>query len=154
MLGVFFVGIAALLLLDQLTKRIVLNTLTKVDTVALIDGIFHLTYCENRGAAFGIMQNRVWFFVVVTVAVFVAVIWYMIKYKPKNKWLNFSLTLLMGGALGNFVDRIFRGYVVDFLDFRLINFPIFNVADCFVVIGAILLAYHIIFSEYEKEKKQ
>ena len=154
MLGVFFVGIAALLLLDQLTKRIVLNTLTKVDTVALIDGIFHLTYCENRGAAFGIMQNRVWFFVVVTVAVFVAVIWYMIKYKPKNKWLNFSLTLLMGGALGNFVDRIFRGYVVDFLDFRLINFPIFNVADCFVVIGAILLACHIIFSEYEKEKKQ
>lgn len=154
MLGVFFVGIAALLLLDQLTKWIVLNTLTKVDTVALIDGIFHLTYCENRGAAFGIMQNRVWFFVVVTVAVFVAVIWYMIKYKPKNKWLNFSLTLLMGGALGNFVDRIFRGYVVDFLDFRLINFPIFNVADCFVVIGAILLAFYMIFSEYEKEKKQ
>ncbi len=154
MLGVFFVGIAALLLLDQITKWIVLNTLTKVDTVALIDGIFHFTYCENRGAAFGIMQNRVWFFVVITIAVFIAVIWYMIKYKPKNKWLIFSLTLLMGGALGNFVDRIFRGYVVDFLDFRLINFPIFNVADCFVVIGAILLACYMIFSEYEKEKKQ
>ena len=154
MLGVFFIGIAVLLLLDQITKWIVLKTLVSVDTVALIDGVFHLTYCENRGAAFGIMQNQVWFFVIVTIVVLTAVIWYMIKHKPENKWLNYSLTLLIGGALGNFIDRIFRGYVVDFLDFRLINFPIFNVADCFVVAGAILLAFYLIFSEYEKEKKQ
>ncbi len=154
MLGVFFIGIAILLLLDQITKWIVLKTLVSVDTVALIDGIFHLTYCENRGAAFGIMQNQVWFFVIVTIVVLAAVIWYMIKHKPENKWLNLSLTLLIGGALGNFIDRIFRGYVVDFLDFRLINFPIFNVADCFVVVGAIILACYLIFSEYEKEKKQ
>lgn len=154
MLGIFFIGIIALLAVDQLSKWIVLNTLTKVETIPLINGVFHLTYCENRGAAFGILQNKVWVFVIITVAVLAAVIYYMLRYRPKSKWLNFSLILLVGGALGNFADRICRGFVVDFFDFCLINFPIFNVADCFVVVGAVMLAGYLIFSEYHKEKKQ
>ncbi len=152
MLGLFFVGIGVLLLIDQLSKWLVLETLTKVDTVALFDGVLHLTYCENRGAAFGILQNQIWFFVFITVLVLVGTGYYMVRYRPQNKWLNVSLLLLVGGALGNFADRIFRGYVVDFIDFRLIDFPIFNVADCFVVIGAFMLAFYLIFSEYNKEK--
>ena len=80
----------------------------------------------------------------------------MIKKKPQNKLLVISLTMLTGGALGNFIDRIFRGYVVDFLDFCLINFPIFNVADCFVVIGAILIAIYILFfsPDFPSDKKK
>ncbi len=153
LLGVFFIGIAVLLAADQITKWIVLEKLTQVETVSLIPNVFHLTYCENRGAAFGILQNQIWIFSVITVTVLLGVIYFMVRYRPKNKWLNVSLILLVGGALGNFIDRIFRGFVVDFLDFRLINFPIFNAADCFVVAGAIMLALYLIFSEYKKEKK-
>lgn len=154
MLGLFFIGIAVLLAADQFTKWMILERLTQVETVPLIRNVFHLTYCENRGAAFGILQNQIWIFVVITVLVLAAVVFYMVRYRPKSKWLNAALILLVGGALGNFIDRIFRGFVVDFLDFRLINFPIFNVADCFVVVGAVLLACYLIFSEYHKEKKQ
>lgn len=154
MLGLFFVGIFVLLAVDQITKLIVLKTLTSVGTMPVLQNIFHLTYCENRGAAFGILQNKTWIFIIITVAVLVAVIYFMVRMRPKNIWLNLSLILLIGGALGNFVDRIFRGFVIDFLDFRIINFPIFNVADCFVVVGAILLGFYIIFSEQKKEKKE
>lgn len=153
-MGLFFVGIFVLLAVDQITKLIVLKTLTSVGTMPVLQNIFHLTYCENRGAAFGILQNQTWIFIIITVAVLVAVIYFMVRTRPKNIWLNFSLILLIGGALGNFVDRIFRGFVIDFLDFRIINFPIFNVADCFVVVGAILLGIYIIFSEQKKEKKE
>lgn len=114
MLGIFFIGIIALLAVDQLTKWVVLNTLTEMETVPLLNGIFHFTYCENRGAAFGILQNQVWVFIVITVLVLVAVIYYMLRYRPTSKWLNASLILLIGGALGNFADRICRGFVVDF----------------------------------------
>lgn len=153
-MGLFFVGVGGLLLLDQLTKWLVLETLTKVDTQALIEGVLHFTYCENRGAAFGILENQIWFFVLITVLVLAGVGYYMVRYRPTSKWLNGSLLLLTGGALGNFVDRIFRGYVIDFIDFRLIDFAIFNVADCFVVVGACMLAIYMIFSEYKKEKNK
>ncbi|MBQ3226363.1 MAG: signal peptidase II [Clostridia bacterium] len=154
LLGLFFVGVGGLLLLDQLSKWLVLETLTKVDTQALIEGVLHFTYCENRGAAFGILENQIWFFIVITVLVLFGVGYYMVRYRPTSKWLNGSLLLLTGGALGNFVDRIFRGYVIDFIDFRLIDFAIFNVADCFVVVGACMLAIYMIFSEYKKEKNK
>ncbi len=154
MLVVFFVGVILLLAVDQLSKWVVLHTLTGVESFPLINGVFHLTYCENRGAAFGILQNQVWVFVAITIAVLTAVIYYMLRVRPKNKWLNISLMLLVGGALGNFIDRIYRGYVVDFFDFCLINFPIFNVADCFVVVGAVTLAVYLIFSEYQKENRK
>ncbi len=154
MLVVFFVGVILLLAVDQLSKWVVLHTLTGVESFPLINGVFHLTYCENRGAAFGILQNQVWVFVAITIAVLTAVIYYMLRVRPKNKWLNISLMLLVGGALGNFIDRIYRGYVVDFFDFCLINFPIFNVADCFVVVGAVMLAVYLIFSEYQKENRK
>lgn len=154
MLGIFFVGIFSLLAIDQLTKWIVLEKLPLGDTVALIEGVFHFTHHRNTGAAWGILDGRIWLLAIVTLVVLVAVIYYMVRYRPKNKWLNASLILLTGGALGNFFDRIFRGFVVDFLDFRLINFPIFNVADCFIVVGAVIFAAYMIFCEYQKEKKQ
>lgn len=147
MLLLFFIGIILLVLIDQLTKLLVINTIKGVETLPLIQDVFHLTYWENRGAAFGILQNQRVFFVVLTILIVLAVVVFMIVKKPKSLMLCTSLTLLMGGAIGNFIDRALKGYVVDFLDFRLINFPIFNAADCFVVVGAVLLAVYLIFME-------
>ncbi len=145
MLSFFFIGSALLVLLDQITKYWAYNNLRTIDYITIINEIFRLNYCENRGAAWGMLQGKIWLFAIITVLVIGAVIWFIIKKKPQSKLLIYSLTLLTGGAIGNFIDRIVRGFVVDFLDFHLINFPIFNVADCFVVVGAILLAVYILF---------
>lgn len=156
MLVLYFIGAALCIILDQLTKFWAFGTLKLSHSIPIIKDFFHFTYCENRGAAFGVLQNQLWLFALITIVVIGAVIYFMIKKKPKNKILIISLTLLTGGALGNFIDRVFRGFVVDFLDFCLINFPIFNVADCFVVIGAILLAVYILFlsPDFPDEKKK
>ena len=155
MLALYFIGVALCIFLDQISKVWAYSTLRLIDSIPIINGVFRLTYCENRGAAFGVLQNQLWLFAIITVVVIGAVILFMIKKKPKNKLLFLSLTLLTGGALGNFIDRIFRRFVIDFLDFCLINFPIFNVADCFVVVGAILLAIYILFfsPDFPDEKK-
>lgn len=151
MLALYCIGVIVLAFIDQLSKLAVLKFVRPVETIPLIENVFHLTYCENRGAAFGILQNRFGLFFCITAVVLVAVTVYMIKKRPQNLCLNLSVTLLVGGALGNFIDRIFRGFVVDFFDFRLIHFAIFNVADCFVVCGAVLLAWYLIFVEGDAE---
>ena len=156
MLRLYFLGAALLALLDQLSKLAVVKYLQPIPSVPLLKGIFHLTYCENRGAAFGILQDRFGLLFVITALVIVAVSVYMVKTRPKSAWLTYSLTLLIGGALGNLIDRVFRGFVVDFLDFCLIHFPVFNVADCFVVSGACLLIVYVLFIEGRKpeDKKE
>lgn len=152
MLVLYIIGSLLLFAADQLSKLIICKLVQPVHTVALWQNVFHLTYLENRGAAFGILQNKFGFFYIVTVLVIVAITVYIVKKRPRSRCLNVSLTLLAGGALGNFADRLFRGYVVDFLDFRFINFPVFNLADCFVVCGAFLLAAYIIFLEGKGKK--
>lgn len=151
MIWFFSVGALALLGIDQFTKWLTIRFIMPVSTVPIIKNVFHLTYIENAGAAFGIMQNKTWLFVVITVLFLAAVLGYFIKRKPQSKLMVCALTLLTGGALGNFIDRIFRGYVVDMLDFRLIHFAVFNMADVFVVAGALLLAYYLIFVEGRKK---
>lgn len=145
MLTFYSIGIAVLALLDQLSKWAVLCFVKPESTIPLWEHVFHLTYCENRGAAFGILQGQFDMFFLVTALVVIVATWFIFKKRPKQFSLNAAITLLVGGALGNFIDRLFRGFVVDFLDFRLIHFPIFNLADCFVVAGAILFAAYIIF---------
>ncbi len=153
MLILFFVGAVLLLALDQLSKLAVCEWVQPLGTVPLLENVFHLTYLENRGAAFGILQNRFGLFYIITILVIVGIVFFLVKKRPKNLCLNISLVLLSGGALGNFADRLFRGYVVDFLDFRLIHFPVFNLADCFVVCGAFLLAFYVIFLEGKDKKR-
>ncbi len=154
MLLLFFIGVLFEVGLDQLTKVVASGPLQQAGTVPLIPDVFHLTYLENRGAAFGILQDQRWLFAIITVAVVIGVIVFLIRKRPENKMLVVSLTLLTGGAIGNLIDRLARGYVVDLFDFRLINFPIFNVADIFVVVGAFLLAAYLIFIEGKKEKQK
>ncbi len=145
MLILYFVGVFLLFAVDQLSKLAASSLIQPFSTIPLWEGVFHLTYLENRGAAFGILQNKFGFFYVVTILVVLGITVFMLRRRPKNLSLNISLTLLAGGALGNFADRLFRGFVVDFLDFRLIHFPVFNLADIFVVCGAFLLAFYIVF---------
>lgn len=145
MLIAFFLGLLAILGLDQLTKYFAVVHLQSVRTHPLIEGVFHLTYVENPGAGFGIFADFTWLLSLCSAAVAVALIGYVLVKKPKHPLILCALTFLTGGAIGNLIDRVRLGYVVDFLDFTWINFPVFNVADCFVTVGAILLAIHIVF---------
>lgn len=151
---IFFLITALVVLADFLAKRGAIAHLMPINTIPLWDGVFHLTYVENRGAAFGIMQNQRWFFIVLTVAVLAVVLFVCFRYKEKHPLLCTALSLLTGGAVGNMIDRIVYGYVVDFFDFRLIDFPVFNIADIFIVIGAGLLAIYFIFFDGNKEEKK
>ncbi|MEG2584433.1 MAG: signal peptidase II, partial [Oscillospiraceae bacterium] len=102
-------------------------------------------YVENTGVAFGMFKDMRWFFVVVSVLVLVLLAVFFYKTKPRTMWLKIGTCLVFSGAIGNLVDRIVNGYVVDFLDFCLINFPVFNVADISVCVGVVLLMIHYIF---------
>ena len=152
---IYFVIGAAVVLLDFLTKVWAKECLAETGTIPVIKDVFHLTYVENRGAAFGIFQGQQIFFVLMALVVAAAVVYIAIKYKNKPWTLNLGLSFLSAGALGNTMDRIWRGYVVDFLDFRLIEFPVFNVADIFVCLGAGLLAiFFVLMEDKYKEKKE
>jgi len=150
----YLVIVFIIILFDQYTKILANDSLAEIDTFPLIDNIFHFTLVKNKGAAFGIMQNQRWFFIIITFAVILAMIIYVLKYKPKHKLLLTSLSMIIGGAVGNLIDRIKLGYVIDFFDFRLINFAVFNVADSFVVIGTILLSYYLLFIYKEPKEEE
>ena len=143
MLQVFIV--AFIIALDQLTKYLAKTRLKPVGSVPLIQNIFHFTYVENRGAAFGILQNQRWLFIALTVVVSVAIAYYLFTHRQESTLLTVALSMILGGAIGNLIDRVRLGYVVDMLHFVLIDYPVFNMADSFVVIGTILLAYYILF---------
>ena len=148
----FYIVTVLLILADHLSKLLTVKYLKPVSTVAVIDGIFSFTYVENKGAAFGILQNARWVFIIATIAAIIVMVWYKIKYKPQGKVVNISMCLLLSGAIGNMIDRLLLGYVVDMFEVTFIDYPVFNVADCFVVIGAILLCIYILFIYKEPEK--
>lgn len=124
-------------LLDQLTKFLVLQNLNSSESIALVKNIFHLTLVYNTGLAFGVFRNQTLFFTAISIVAVVAIFLY-IKRKPATFFLrDVGFALILGGALGNLLDRLRFGYVIDFLDFRV--WPVFNVADSAITVGAILL---------------
>ncbi|MGL4606088.1 MAG: signal peptidase II [Eubacteriaceae bacterium] len=135
--------------LDQYSKYLVLTHLTPIGSFQLLPGIFHLTYAENRGAAFSLFSNMQFFLISITFifAILLSVILYKSPKKREYLWENISIAVIIGGALGNLIDRLRLDFVVDFLDFHLINFAIFNFADCFVVCGSISLILSLIFNK-------
>ena len=139
-------------LLDYITKRIVSGNMVLYQSIPVIKGVFNITYVKNTGASFGMMAGARWFFVAVTVILIAAVIYYAVKNKITDKLFLVSASFVVGVGIGNLIDRIATGAVVDFFDFCLINFAIFNVADCFVVVGVILMAIYYI--KEEKTKKE
>ena len=149
----FLVFVLSAIALDMVTKYIAI-TIFKISELEIIKNILYFTYVENRGAAFGILQNQKIFFVIMTVAVIGIIIAYILRKKPKNKLLLISLGCICGGGIGNLIDRIRFSYVVDFIDLRIINYPVFNIADCFVVVGAVLLSIYILFLSDKEEKSE
>ncbi len=139
--------------LDQFTKWLAVEYLIPIGTVPIIKDALHLTYVENPGAAFGMMQNSRWIFLLVSTVAIIAIIIYLIKFAPKNKLALLSLAFILGGGIGNMIDRVALGYVVDFIDFRLINFAVFNVADSFVCVGAALLIIYVLFIDGKENKR-
>lgn len=138
---------------DQITKWLALEFLKEIETFPIIEDVLHLTYHENRGAAFGILDDNRWVFLSISTITIIGIIFYLIKYPPKNMWFGLGLSFILGGGIGNMIDRIFLGYVIDFVDFRLINFAIFNVADSFVCVGAVLVLIFVFFCSEESKKK-
>lgn len=137
----FAAGLFLSIGLDQWTKRLATARLRGNSPFVIWDGVFELFYSENRGAAFGMMQGKQWLFFLIAAAVIAVVLYLLYRMPAEKKYLPFtvSLFLLVSGAVGNMIDRLSQGYVVDFLYFKLIDFPIFNVADCYVVISTALL---------------
>lgn len=149
--------IAVTVFLDQITKYLTILHLKPIDTLPLWKDVLHLTYVENTGAAFGMMKDSRWVFMITSSLAIVGILIYMVYrvYIKKNPlpWLEaLSLSFIVGGGIGNMIDRTLLGYVVDMIDFRLINFAVFNVADSFVCVGAGLMILHLIM-EMVKESK-
>lgn len=146
-------SVIAMIVLDQLVKYWTVSVLKAAGSIPILENVFHLTYVENRGAAFSILQGQKVFFILVTAFVLA-----MIAIAFYKKWIvhfsgKWALLMVAGGAIGNLIDRIFRGFVVDMFDFCLINFPVFNVADIFVVCGGFLIAFYVMFIHPDPEKK-
>lgn len=143
----FLIGFIILVGLDQWTKGLAVAHLKGQAPAVVWKGVFEFYYSENRGAAFGMMQEKQLFFFVIAVIVLGAVAYLIWKMPAHKKYMPLAVCLMMvsAGAVGNMIDRVSQGFVVDFLYFKLINFPIFNVADCYVTIAAAALAALIMF---------
>ncbi len=141
------------LILDQVTKWLVVKYMELGESIPLWKDVFHLTSHRNAGAAFGILQNQRWFFIGVTLFIVVGLIVYLRRTGSGQPILSIGLGLVLGGAFGNFIDRFLFGEVVDFLHFVLINFPIFNVADSAITVGVGLIILDTLF-DMKKTKKE
>lgn len=148
---IFIIGAAVIVVLDQITKAAIVQRFSLHESYPLIDGFFNLVYVMNRGAAFGFLANmsetfRYIFFTGITVAVIGLIIYYIVKSESQSTLIILSLTLIFGGAVGNLIDRIRFGAVVDFLDvyIRAAHWPAFNVADSAITVGAALMIWGMI----------
>ncbi len=146
---------AVLIGLDQYTKALAVAHFKNQQPFIIWDGVFELLYSENRGAAFGLLQGRQGFFFLIGIVVLAAAGYAMIRMpgwqEKRYHWLKICVIMITAGAVGNMIDRITQGYVVDFLYFKLINFPIFNVADIFVTTATALLFVVLCFYYKEEE---
>lgn len=131
--------IAALIVLDQVVKAYVVQNIALGEVKTWIPNLVSLTYLQNRGAAFSILQDQQLLFAVITLVVVVGAIWYLHKHMEDSFWMVLGLTLIIAGGLGNFIDRISQGFVVDMFHLDFINFAIFNVADSYLTVGVLVL---------------
>lgn len=147
--------IAALLVVcDQLVKYWVVSNLSLGEAMNVIPNVFSLTYYQNSGAAWSILQGQMWFFAIVTFVAVPLCIWLLWKNRRGSKFYSLALGLVIAGALGNFIDRMRLGYVVDMFQTDFINFPIFNVADMCLTIGVVMVFIYALFEErFERKTK-
>ena len=144
---IYIITMIALVIIDQYTKILALSYLKDKEPFIIVNNVFELRYLENRGAAFGMMQNQKLLFIIIAAVMLFAVMYFLIKVpiEAKYKLLNLCMILIGAGAVGNLIDRVSRNYVVDFFYFSLIDFPIFNVADIYVSVSCAVLIILILF---------
>ncbi|MBO1624881.1 lipoprotein signal peptidase [Bacillus cereus] len=127
--------------IDQISKWLIVKNMELGTSIPIIDNVLYITSHRNRGAAWGILEGKMWFFYVITVVFVGFIVFYMKKYAKTDKLLGVSLGLILGGAIGNFIDRVFRQEVVDFIHVYIFsyNYPVFNIADSALCIGVVLI---------------
>jgi signal peptidase II len=152
----FFLLTAGAILLDQITKLLALRYLAPMDTFPLWKDVLHLTYVENTGAAFGMLKDQRWVFLVISSVALGGMIAYIALTKAKHPLEITSVAFIVGGGIGNMIDRISRGFVVDFVDVRCIPFwkYVFNVADIFVCVGCGLFILYVLLYETRAKKAE
>ena len=136
--------ILAGLVLDFISKRIIENNMELLESIPLWQDVFHITYVQNRGAAFGMMADNRWVFLSVSTVAIIAFCIYLARTRSDRPVWLYSLAMMTAGGIGNMIDRIWLGYVVDFLDFTLIDFAVFNIADSFICVGAAFMMLDLI----------
>ncbi len=140
--------------LDQVSKYLSVLHLEPIGTFPLIEDILHLTYVENRGAAFGILSEHRWVFMVISIVGICALAAWLAIAKPKNVWTRVGISFVIGGGIGNMIDRIALGYVIDMIDCRFINFYVFNIADSFVCVGCAMVFIGLIIEMIDERKQK
>lgn len=151
----YYVLAVIVIALDQFTKYLVVKNMELYEQIPIINDFFYLTSHRNTGAAWGILEGKMGFFYVITVIVIIGIIYYLHKFGKENLIFGSGLGLLLGGAIGNFIDRLFHQEVVDFLDFNIFgyDFPIFNIADSALTIGVIIVIIATIIDEKKQKGK-
>ena len=147
LLGAYFLISALLVGLDQWSKYLTVQNISLGETKEFIPGFLSLTHLRNTGAAWSLLEGKMIFFYVITVIVSVVIIYLLIKNYKKSIWYSVGLSFVLAGAIGNFIDRVRLGYVVDMLQTDFMNFPIFNVADSTLVVGVICIFIYLILDE-------
>ncbi|MGZ9813722.1 signal peptidase II [Streptococcus sp. V913] len=150
--GIVAVIVLLLIALDQWVKTYVVQEIPLGEVRSWIPNLVSLTYLQNRGAAFSMLQDQQWFFAVITLVVMAGAIWYLHKHMEDSLCLVFGLTLIIAGGLGNFIDRMSQGFVVDMFHLDFINFAIFNVADSYLTVGVIVLLIAMLKEEVNGNK--
>ncbi len=148
-------SIVGIVCADQLTKWLAVIYLQGEPSFPLLKNVLHFTYVENDGAAFGMLDDQRWIFMVVSTVAIIGLSVYLFGFcKNQSKWVRASLAMIIGGGIGNMIDRIALGYVIDFIDFTLIDFAVFNVADSFVTVGAFMLMGYLIWDMIRESKQK
>ncbi|MCR4441163.1 MAG: signal peptidase II [Peptococcaceae bacterium] len=140
----FWITVLLIILLDRTTKYLIGAHMKLAESIPIINGFFHLTYVKNPGAAFGMLADKRWLFIVITLVMLGIIVYTARNSSGKNTWFAVALGMVAGGAFGNLVDRVKGGLVIDFIDFRGIWPYIFNIADSAIVVGVILLAWQVL----------
>ena len=149
--------LAAVIGLDQLTKWLTVVNLEEYESFPIWQDVFHFTYVKNTGMAFGMLKDHRWVFMVFSTIAIVALIIYLFRFRPESRWMQISMAMIIGGGIGNMIDRVLLGYVIDFIDVTLINFAVFNIADSFVCVGAGIMIVCLVIDlikEIKLEKAQ
>ena len=150
---IYFLVAILIVAFDQITKILTVNNFHIGQIREIIPHVLSFTYIKNEGAAFGILQGARVFFIIITIIVLLGAIYYIIKMRPTSRLEKWALCFIAGGAVGNFIDRAFLGFVRDFILLEFIDFPVFNIADCFVCIGAGLYILYAFLDMKPKESK-